>query len=206
MVFGVTMLEAVIFDLGGVLVDWDPRHLYRDLIADEAALERFVTEVCPMSWHRRLDAGESFAAAIAERITQFPREAALIRAYDTGWPRMFKGQIAGTVDLLSALDAAGMPLYAITNFPTEKWSEFLASYPFSQRFRDVIVSGREGIIKPDRRIYDLAMRRFQVRPEHTLFIDDRADNAAAAAAVGFRTHHFSDPARLEAALREAGLI
>lgn len=199
-------IEAVIFDLGNVLVDWDPRHLYRDLIADEAAVERFVSEICPMSWHRRLDAGEPFAAAIADRITEFPKEAALIRVYDTGWPRMFKGEIAGTVALLSALDAAGMALYAITNFPAEKWPEFLTSYPFSQRFRDVIVSGREGVIKPDRRIYDLAVRRFQVRPEHTLFIDDRADNIEAAAALGFRTHHFKEPAGLEAALRDLSVL
>lgn len=189
--------DAVIFDLGNVLVDWDPRHFYRDLFeGNDWATEEFLREVCSPAWHHRLDGGLSFAEGIAELTAEHPHCAALIDAYDWGWPQMFRGEIEGTVEILSNLAARGMPLYAVTNFPAEKFDAFVAGFSFMRHFRDVIVSGREGLTKPDLRIFELAARRFGVVPARTLFIDDRAENVAAAEAIGFRGHHFTGPEAL----------
>ncbi|MDA5194880.1 HAD family hydrolase [Govanella unica] len=186
--------DAVIFDLGGVLVDWDPRHVYRDLFeGNDWALEAFLSEVCSPDWHTKLDGGMSFAEGMAVLTAEHPHCAALIDAYDWGWPQMFRGEIEGAVDVLESLAAQGMPLYALSNFPAEKFDAFVASFPFMRHFRDVIVSGREGLTKPDLRIFELAVNRFGVTPQRTLYIDDRAENVAAAVAIGFRGHHFTGP-------------
>lgn len=198
-------LDAIIFDVGNVLVDWNPRHLYAPPFqGDTAAMERFLATICTPAWHNRLDAGESFAAVIAETIALHPEHRALIEAYDHGWPRMFRGAIPGMPELLAEL-AARLPLYALTNFPGEKYADFCASFPFVALFRDVLVSSEVRLTKPDPRIFHLAAERFGVDPAATLFIDDRADNVAAAARSGFLTHRFTDPASLKAALAAFGL-
>lgn len=196
--------SAVIFDIGGVLVDWDPRHLYGALFAgDMAAMERFLGTICTPEWHNRLDGGETFAALIAETVARFPEAREMIEAYDKGWTRMFRGAIPGMTDLVAELAATNMPLFALTNFPAEKYDAFAAAWPVMAHFRDVLVSGREGLTKPDPRIFARAAERFGVTPETTLFIDDRAENVAAAKACGFLTHHFVDAAGLRDALRPA---
>lgn len=186
--------DAVIFDLGGVLVDWDPRHFYRDLFeGNDWAMEAFLGEVCTPDWHNRLDGGLSFAEGIADLGRIHPHCSALIDAYDWGWPQMFHGAIDGSVAILEDLAARGMPLYAITNFPAEKFDAFVDAFPFMRHFRDVVVSGREGLTKPDPRLFERAIARFGITPARTLFIDDRADNVAAAEALGLRGHHFQGP-------------
>lgn len=195
-------INAIIFDIGGVLVDWHPHHLYGELFAgDMVAMEQFLGTVCTPAWHNRLDGGETFAALIAETVMRFPEMQAMIEAYDHGWPRMFRGVIPGMPELVAELAATGLPLFAITNFPAEKFAAFSAAYPVMRHFRDVLVSGSVGLTKPDPRIFELAVQRFGIEPATTLFIDDRAENVAAAADCGFLTHRFTEAARLAAALR-----
>lgn len=193
--------DAVIFDLGGVLVDWDPRHFFRELFEGaEWALEDFLTTVCSPAWHNELDGGKSFADGIAELTEAHPNCAALIDSYDWGWPQMFRGEIEGSVSVLKDLAAANIPLFSITNFPAEKFDAFVKDHAFMNLFKDVLVSGRIKLTKPDPRIFDLAQKQFGIIPNRTLFIDDRADNVAAAEALGFTGHHFKSPDELRAAL------
>lgn len=187
-------VTAVVFDLGKVLIDWDPRYLYQKYFPnDRAAMERFLAEICSMAWHTRCDAGVPMARNVAELAAQYPDQADLIAAWEAEWPAMFRGPIEGTVRLLERLDATGIPLFAITNYPGDKWDMGLAQFPFLQRFRDVLVSGHEKLAKPDPAIFHLATSRFGLQPETTLFIDDLAANVASAATLGFQIHHFSGP-------------
>lgn len=200
-------MSAVVFDLGKVLIDWDPRYLYRRHFgADVAGMEDFLSSVCTMEWHTRCDAGIPMAENVRQLAALHPDKAQLIEAWDREWPAMFAGAIAGTVSLLETLHARGVPLYAITNYPADKWNEGLAQFPFLARFRDILVSGIERLAKPDPAIFALAIRRFGIDPAASLFIDDLAANVAAAAGAGFQTHHFKGPEGLQAALVERGLL
>ncbi|RJF89183.1 HAD family phosphatase [Oleomonas cavernae] len=200
-------VAAVVFDLGKVLIDWDPRYLYQKYFEDDrAAMERFLADVCSMAWHTRCDAGVPMADNVRALAARHPGQAALIAAWDAEWPAMFRGPIEGTVRLLEALDARGMPLFAITNYPGDKWAQGLAQFPFLGRFRAVLVSGIEKLAKPDPAIFRLSIERFGITPATTLFIDDLAANVAAAAALGFQVHHFAGPEGLAQELARKGLL
>lgn len=200
-------IDTVVFDVGMVLLEWDPRHLYRDLIADDAAMERFLAEVCTPAWNLEQDRGRPWDAAIAERSALFPEHAPLIHAFREGWHSMIPGPVPGSLDLLEALRARGVPLFAITNFAADTFAECLPRFPFlADSFRDVVVSGREGVVKPDPAIYRLLLDRNGLDAARCLFIDDSAANVRGAEAVGMRAHHFQDAAGLEAALRDLGLL
>lgn len=198
-------IDAVIFDLGGVLIDWNPRHLYRKLFDDEAAMETFLGEVCAPAWNLEQDRGRPWAAAIAELSAQHPDQAELIAAYRARWPEMLNGPIAGTVAILEELDDAGTALFALTNWSAETYPHAEQIYGFLGRFRAVVVSGRIGLIKPDAAIYRHAIARFGVAPERTLFVDDSAKNVAGAAAVGLRAIRFTTPDALRRDLAALGL-
>ena len=198
--------DAVVFDLGGVLIDWNPRHLYRKLFEDEAKMERFLSEVCSPVWNVTLDAGMSFDEGIAELLRRHPDEAHLIRAWKERWEEMLGGAIEGAVALLDELHAAGMPLYALTNWSAETFPIGRRHFPFLERFRDIVVSGQEKIVKPDPRIFELLVRRTGVAPERTVFIDDAERNVAAAARLGFRAVRFTDPESLRASLTALGAL
>jgi len=197
---------AVIFDIGGVLVDWDPRHLYRTLFDSESEMEYFLSEICTPDWHNSLDAGTPMDAAIAERSARYPEHASLIAAYRDRWHHMFRGEISGTVSLLARLDDRGIPLFALSNFPGEKFGEFRQSFPFMARFRDIVISSEEGLTKPDPRIYELALDRFGLKAAQTFFIDDRLDNVQSARKLGIRAHHFRAPDDLENRILGEGLL
>jgi 2-haloacid dehalogenase len=197
---------AVIFDIGGVLVDWDPRHLYRSLFESESEMEHFLSEICTPDWHNSLDAGTPMDVAIAKLSARYPDHTSMIAAYRDRWHHMFKGEISGTVSLLARLDDKGIPLFALSNFPGEKFGDFRRSFPFMARFRDVLVSSEEGLIKPAPRIYNLALDRFGLKAATTLFIDDRADNVESAQEIGMRAHHFRTPDDLENRLLGEGLL
>ena len=199
-------VDAVVFDLGGVLIDWNPRHLYRKLFEDEAKMERFIAEVCSPVWNVTLDAGMSFDEGIAELLRRHPDEAHLIRAWKERWEEMLGGAIEGAVALLDELHAAGMPLYALTNWSAETFPIGRRHFPFLERFRDIVVSGQEKIVKPDPRIFELLVRRTGVAPERTVFIDDAERNVAAAARLGFRAVRFTDPESLRASLTALGAL
>ena len=198
-------VDTVVFDVGNVLIRWDPRHLYRKLFAAEAEMERFLAEVCTDAWNLEQDRGRTWAEAIAERVPLFPQHEALIRAYSERWHEMVPGEVEGSVAILDGLRAAGVPLYAITNFSTEKFAEAQARFPFLRGFRDVVVSGVERLLKPDPAIYRVLLDRNGLEAGRCLFIDDSEKNVRGAEAVGMRAHHFRDAPTLAAALRELGL-
>lgn len=192
--------EVIVFDFGGVLLDWNPRHLYRKLFADEAEMERFLAEVCTPAWNLEQDAGRSFADAVAELTAQFPDQAELIQAYDTRWSEMIRSPIEGTVRILEELAAKGYPLYGLTNWSVEKFAETEPRYEFFQRFEDIVVSGVVKLIKPDPRIYHLLLTRVGRPASACLFIDDSAPNVEAARALGFDAVHFQSPSQLRTEL------
>jgi len=198
-------IETVVFDLGGVLVDWDPRYLYRKIFDDEAAMERFLSEVCHPEWHRAMDGGRPLHEATESLCAEHPAFEAEIRAYGGRWPEMLAGAIDGTVALLDKLHAAGVPLYAITNWSADTWGHALDRFAFLDRFRDVIVSGREKLLKPQPEIYRLLLDRHGLPAAGCLFIDDVPANVEGARSVGMNAVLFTSPDVLAHDLRAHGL-
>lgn len=199
--------NVVVFDLGGVLIDWDPRHLYRKLFAeDEAAMEHFLAAVCTQDWNRLQDAGGRAAEAVAALQARHPDKAELIAAYYTRFDEMMAGPIPGSVEILDELHARGTPLYGLSNFSAETYPLALRRFGFLRRFRGVIVSGEEGVIKPDPRIFAILTSRFGFRPESAVFIDDVPENVEAARRCGLHGILFTTPAALWAELAELGLL
>jgi 2-haloacid dehalogenase len=196
----------VVFDIGNVLLHWDPRHLYRKIFADPGEMEWFLAHVCNAEWNLKQDLGRSFADAVAEASAAHPRLAREIEAFDRRWHETLPAAIEGSVAILKELHQAGRPLYAITNFNAEKFRETRARFAFLAQFRDIVVSGEEGIAKPDAEIYRRLTRRNAMDPRACLFIDDNEANVAAARDSGMAGHHFRSPEALRQELSERGLI
>jgi 2-haloacid dehalogenase len=199
--------SVVVFDLGGVLIDWDPRNLYRKLFAgDDAAMEHFLATVCTPDWNERQDAGRLFAEAEAELIALHPEKAPLIRAWGARFDEMIPGAIEDSVAVLGELKNRGTPLYALTNWSTETFPPQRRRFPFLAWFDGIIVSGEEGVIKPDPHIFKILLRRYALVPERTVFTDDNPDNAAAAHALGMHGIHFRSAETLRRELATLGLL
>ncbi|MBA4747493.1 MAG: HAD-IA family hydrolase [Sphingopyxis sp.] len=196
--------RCVIFDVGNVLFQWDLRHLFAKLIADRQELDWFVTNVVTPEWHFQHDAGRPLAEMVAERKAEFPAHAALIDTYATRFNESVPGPVPGSLELVERLDAAGVPLFAITNFGHELWEIFRPTQPIFDRFRDIVVSGTEKLAKPDPVIFRLAIERFGIDPAGALFIDDVAANVAAAESVGINGHQFIHAKALESELIDRG--
>lgn len=200
-------VQTVLFDLGRVVIDWEPDRLYSKLIPDAEERKRFLETVCTMAWHTRHDAGVSFSDNAASLIAEFPDKATLIRAWGDRWLEMFDGYVAGTPALMDELVKNEVPLYALTNMPSETWPMMQDMYPRMALFRDVIVSGDEKCVKPDQEIFNIALARMgNPSPETVLFMDDSPANIDAAAHYGFVTHLFTDASGLETALIEHKLL
>lgn len=199
-------VDAVVFDIGKVIVQWDLALIYAERIPDPEDRAWFVANVVTPEWHFQHDAGREIAEMVVERIAEFPEHAALIEAYVHNFDQSIPGLVEGTAGLIEALYARGVPLYAITNFGAAFWDKFRADHPVLDHFRDIVVSGHEKLAKPDPAIYALAAQRFGHEPGRMLFIDDNWANIAAARECGWQAHHFSDAATLAAELRERGLI
>ncbi len=204
----VPQFELVLFDLGGVLIDWDPRRLYRKIIADEAAMEQFLTTVCTPAWNLELDRGRSFALAVEELATAHPEQRPLIEAYRHRWLEMIGGPIGGTVTLLEELAARQTPLRALTNWSAETFALVHddPDYGFLGRFAHIYVSGALGMIKPNDDIFEHVLEDTGLAPASILFIDDSAANIRTAERLGFVAHRFANPAGLERHLRDLQLI
>ncbi|MBO9695643.1 MAG: HAD family phosphatase [Sphingopyxis sp.] len=198
--------QSVIFDVGRVLFDWDLRYLFAKLIDDTDELEWFVINVVTPGWHFQHDAGRPLAEMVPERKAAFPDHAPLIDAYATRFNETIPGPMPGSLELVERLDAAGVPLFAITNFGHEFWEAFRPTQPVFDRFRDIIVSGTERLMKPDPAIYALAIERFGIDPAGAIFIDDNAANVAGAESAGIAGHQFVDAPRLEAELTARGYL
>ena len=199
-------VRGVVFDVGNVLFTWDPRFLYERLIDDDRALDAFLRDVVTHEWHFQHDAGRPFAETSAELIAEHPQHRELIEAWGPRFNESVGGPVPGMAELVEDLDANGVPLFAITNFSGEFWTPFRDEQRVFDCFRAIVVSGAERLVKPDRAIYDLAIRRFGMPAEALIFIDDRAENVAGAQAAGMRGHLFRDAATLRAELLELGLL
>jgi 2-haloacid dehalogenase len=198
---------TVVFDLGGVLIDWDPRYLYRKLfLEDEAAMERFLAEVCTGAWNLQQDAGRTWAEATALLKARHPTQAAMIDAFHLRWSEMIAGAIGDTVAILRELKEAETPLYALTNWSYETFPLALERFDFMRWFQDIVVSGQEKLVKPDPRIYRLLLERHGLQAENVVFIDDNPRNAAAAIALGMHGIHFTNAAALRHELASLGLL
>ena len=198
---------AVIFDVGNVLFPWNARRLYERLIDDDRALAAFLRNVVTEDWHFQHDAGRPFAETSAELIARFPEHRALIEAWGARFSDTIGPPLPGMAEIVADLDAAGVPLFGITNFSGEFWIPFRArEAAIFDRFRDIVVSGDERVVKPDPAIYALAIVRFGLAPGAMLFVDDRAENVAGAEAAGIWGHHFGGAAALRAELVGFGLL
>ncbi len=197
----------MIFDLGGVLIDWDPRHLFRKIFKDnKKEMDHFLTIVCPQEWNVQQDAGNSFQEAIEERIREFPEYSDLIRAYMDRWDEMVTGEIPGTVAVLADLRQAGYPLYALSNWSAETFQRIIGRFEFLKWFNEIIISGNVKVVKPDPAIYTLLLDRIQYEPQDCLFIDDSETNVEAARQLGFQIIRFTSAAQLWSALREKNFL
>lgn len=196
--------SAVIWDVGHVLYDWDPRFLYAKLIPDPVRLDWFLANVVTRQWHFQHDAGRAFADTSTELAATFPAERDLILAYGPRWLETIPGPIPGSPALVERLARANVPQFGITNFSAEFWDMFRPTAPLFDWFQDIIVSGREKLVKPDPAIYALAEQRFGLAPADILFLDDNPANVAAARAAGWHAHQFTDAADAAEAIRAAG--
>ena len=190
---------TLVFDIGNVLIGWDPRNLYGKVFDDPERMEWFLAEVCHNAWNLEQDRGRLFAEAVAERTAAFPQLEAEIRAYDERWPEMISGPIEGSVKLLEALRGRGDRVYAITNFSHEKFAVAQDLFPFLRGFDGIVVSGDERVIKPDPAIYRLLLGRYALQPQDCVFVDDSRANVEGALAVGMQGIHFTSP---EAMIRD----
>jgi 2-haloacid dehalogenase len=199
--------KVVIFDVGKVLFDWEPRYLYERLIGDDRALEAFLATVVTREWHFQHDAGRLFAETSAELIAEYPQHADLIRAWGPRFNETIGDSIPGMAEIVAELDAAGVPLFAITNFSGEFWKPFVAQHrDLFDRFRDIVVSGDEKLVKPDPAIYRLALARFGLEPGDAVFIDDNEANIESANALGIRGILFTHAEALRERLVMFGLL
>ena len=196
----------IVFDIGNVLLRWDPRFLYRKIFDDEAEMEWFLAHVCNPAWNLEQDRGRSFGDAVRELTILHPGHAEAIAAYHSRWQETLPHAIDGSVSILEDLKSRGTGLYAITNWNGEKFREAKARFPFLDSFRDIVVSGDERLLKPDAAIYRLLLERNALNAADCLFIDDSAANVKGAEAVGMMAHQFRSPELLREALSGNSLL
>lgn len=197
-------ISAIIFDIGNVLIQWDMRLLYRKLFPDEEAINRFIDETDLWAWNLEQDRGRDWNTAEEELVARAPHYEKEIRAFRSRWHEMVPGPVSGTVAIKESLKEQAVPLYAITNFASDTFIETQQRFPFLYEFEDIIVSGEERLIKPDKAIYNMLLQRNGLRAEECLFIDDSVANIEGARQVGLQTHHFIKPELLGQDLRTRG--
>lgn len=199
--------DCVVFDLGEVLIRWDPKLLYRRLLADEQAVEDFLTEIDFYAWNHQLDAGQTtWPEAVAELTARFPHHGELIAAYRERFLESLGGPVEGTVEIVRELHARGTRLVALTNWAADTFELARVEMPFLDLFDGVLVSGREGVAKPDPKVFELLVDRFALTAPRTVFVDDREANVRAAAEAGLVSRIFRDPQTLRRDLTELGLL
>ena len=203
------MIKNIVFDFGGVLMDWDPRYFFRDYFKDDEKMEYFLANICNGVWNAEQDRGRTFAKGVQILQAEHPEFAKEIQLYDENWETMIKGEFPRTVELLHRLKEAGYALYGLTNWSAEKFPYVLHKYEFFSLFEGIVVSGEEKCIKPDLEIYRILLSRYSLRPEETVFIDDNQINLDTARNLGIKTVLFDSyenaAARLESILGRRGL-
>jgi 2-haloacid dehalogenase len=199
--------SVAIFDLGGVVIDWNPRYLYRKLFdGNDSAMEHFLATVCTPSWNELQDAGRTFADACASLKAIHPGETELIDAWFKRYDEMLAGEIPGTVEILTKMRSRGITLYALSNWSTETFPTALSRFECLKWFQGVLLSGEVGLLKPDRRIFEVFLKTFAIDPARAIYIDDRRANVEVAASFGMQGILFMDSRSLRAELIREGLI
>lgn len=198
--------SVVVFDLGGVLIDWNPRHLYRKLFEDEAEMEDFLTNVCTTGWNLQQDAGRSFAEACAALKLEYPSNSEMIDAWLNRFDEMMAGPIAGTVDILAELRRQRVPVYALSNWSAETFPLARKRFEFLQWFQAIFLSAEVRLVKPDPRIFQRFCETFTLSPEQIIYIDDLQHNVEAAGEIGMHAIRFRDAASLRDQLVQLGLL
>lgn len=200
------MNKAIVFDVGRVLFEWNLRHLFDKLIAEQPERDWFLANVVTEEWHFQHDRGRALDEMVEERCGEFPEHAGLIRAYAARFNETVPGPVEGSLEIVERLHRAGVPIYGLTNFGHELWEQFRPTKPIFDVFEDVIVSGTEKIAKPEPRIYEIVEERSGRAGQELFFTDDNAANIEAAAARGWDAHLFTDAAALEEQLKATGLL
>jgi 2-haloacid dehalogenase len=199
-------VDTVVFDLGNVLIDWNPRYLFRKLYGEDVAkMEHFLSEVCSSEWNECQDAGRPWHEGVAEAIERHPNHAEMIRAYHERWEEMLGAPIQESVTLLNEVRSAGIRVLALTNWSHETFPVALQRFDFLSWFEGIVVSGHEKLIKPDPAIFHLLISRYRVDASRAVFIDDNLRNVAGAEQAGMRALHFTGASQLRADLKELGL-
>lgn len=198
--------KDVVFDLGNVLLRWDPRHLYRKVIADEARMEAFLAGACSLAWIQSIDGVRDFAAPIAARAQEFPEFADELALFDTRWLETLDGAIEDNLAIMRDLKAQGRPVYGLTNYPAQKFEASRAIHPFLDDFDAIVVSGREGVTKPDPRIYKILFAQAGRAPEELVFVDDVARNIEAGEQMGMAGVLYAPGMDLAAELRKLDVL
>ena len=197
----------ILFDLGKVVVDWDPMRLYRQLFSTESEAKRFCTDICNLTWHTEHDRGVPMAENAQPLIAQYPQYESQICAWRTRWLDMFDGYVDGMPTLIGELQSKGTRIFGLTNLPAEVADETFDAFPLIRTFEDVVVSGAERVVKPDPRIFQIALTRMgNPDPSRVLFVDDREENTDAAAALGFQVHLFQNKDQLSRHLSTARIL
>jgi 2-haloacid dehalogenase len=200
-----SVVQAAVFDLGGVLIDWNPRYLYRKLLADDAAVETFLTEICSQEWNGEQDLGRPWSEAVETLARDHPDQLALIAAYRERWDEMLGGPIDESVALLAELRAGGLPLFALSNWSAETFPIALSRYSFLNWFTGIVISGEVRLAKPDPRVFRHLLDRFRLDPASTVFVDDSRRNVEAAAELGMIAIEFRDASQVRVELSALGV-
>ena len=198
---------VIVFDLGGVLVDWNPRYLFRKIFSgDETKTEWFLSKICTGEWNATLDTGVSFEEHARQLTERFPEYRSEIQAWHDRWEEMFNGPIHGTLEIFNELKKSGHRIYALTNWSRQTWPRGMKLFPFFREFDGHVVSGQEGFKKPDRRIFEVLLARYDLKPKDCLFIDDVPANVEAAGKLGMIAIQFRTPESLREELRKFSLL
>lgn len=186
------MIKNIIFDFGGVLLDWNPRYLYKSYFNNDEEMEHFLADICNGEWNIKQDAGRPFAEAVKELQAKFPEYAEAIQMYDDDWEKMLKCELPESIDLLKELKFMGYGIYGLTNWSAEKIGYAFANYSFFSLFDGIVVSGVEKVVKPDRKIYEILLERYSLKPGECVFIDDNQDNVDMAKVLGINAISFDN--------------
>lgn len=186
------MIKNIIFDFGGVLLDWNPRYLYKSYFNNDVEMEHFLADICNGEWNIKQDAGRPFAEAVKELQAKFPEYAEAIQMYDDDWEKMLKCELPESIDLLKELKSMGYGIYGLTNWSAEKIGYAFANYSFFSLFDGIVVSGVEKVVKPDRKIYEILLERYSLKPGECVFIDDNQDNVDMAKVLGINAIRFDN--------------
>lgn len=199
-------IKTIIFDFGGVLIDWNPHYLYRKIFDDEQEMLWFLENICTSEWNLKLDTGYPFGKAVKELQKQFPEYKIPIQAYHERWQEMLGGEISQSVDILYELKEQKYPTYGLTNWSTETFPIAYDRFDFLKKLDGIVVSGEEKLVKPNPELYNVLIDRYDVKPDESVFIDDKLINVEGARKIGFKGIHFTSPENLRKEFIKMGVL